>query len=281
MATLETAAELLSGSVEDVMTTDVHTALANATVAEVAKTMADNNLRRIVVLNHRKRVAGVVSQRDIIKGYLAGDDKRSSGGENSIGSAAIETLISRDKPVTVPPEVALVKAAVVLATNKIGCLPVVGVRQDLKGVLTTTDLLRHLTGDTGDSLESSFQLFTPASDARARMPAYIRKLSGDLVVPLTCLEDQRAETDWAVLGYDPPSGRILIKIIPGGNKNDDALAVKRDDEYLIIQASGFVNHFDLAGRTTAFDVSSHEGSRYLVLTPRRSSLGASQPGEGQ
>ena len=71
------------------------------------------------------------------------------------------TTGSDDYPVTVLPNSPLLKTAFVLATNKIGCLPVVCVGHELQGMLTTTDLLRHVTGHARQSLETGFQFYSP------------------------------------------------------------------------------------------------------------------------
>lgn len=269
MSTKE-ATSLLSGIVRDAMTTDVHAAEANTPIAEVANRMADANIRRIVIVNHRKQVQGVVSQRDVIKSFLASDDSHQPIATESNASAAIETVITRDKPITVSSETSLIKAALVLATNKIGCLPVVGVRQDLKGILSATDLIRHITGRNEVRLESSFELYQPTAEPKAKMPAYVRKANGDLVIPLSYVKQYKAVLDFAVLGYDSPSGRILLKFVSSPKKAADAIRTKRDEENLSIPAAGFVAHFNLLGKASAFEVSVHENCRYIVLTPRQS-----------
>ena len=186
-------------------------------------------------------------------------------------SAEIQGLVSRDKPVTVLPDLPLVKAAAVLAANKIGCLPVVGLKRELVGILTTTDLLRRVTGHGGDGLEKSFQFYTPASVARVKLPAYIRKLTGELVIPLKCMDNRDAVTPLVVLGYDAKSGRILLKFVTEGTEGEGAMRTRVEDDCVIISASGFVTHFDLIGKTSAFDVSVHKDNKYVVLSPRQSS----------
>ena len=75
-------------------------------------------------------------------------------------------------------------------------------------------------------------------------------------------------TDSAVLGYDPPSGRVLVKFVEGGKRSEGAMKTKKVDEHLVISAREFVTHFNLVGKATAFDVSVHKDNLYLVLTPR-------------
>lgn len=262
--TTNTAADQMVGTVGDAMTQKVVTASEHETAAEVATRMAEENLRRIVVIDRERKPIGVVSQRDIVRHFLASEEQR----PEAAGSVEIRALIRRARPVTVTPSTPLVKAALVLATNKIGCLPVVNEDERLVGVLTCTDLLAQITGYVGESLEAAFQFYTPSSGNQTRMPAYIRQKTGDLVIPLSHLKKADEPTDFVVLGYDRPSGRILVKFVDEYNAAAGVLRTKKDQETLVIPASSFVAHFELSGRTTPYDVTDHHSGRYLVLSPR-------------
>lgn len=274
MPTLEaiqptTSAPTLAGMVRDVMTKDVLTTVPTSSVSEVARLMSEHETHRIVILDALQRVLGVISQRDILRHYLTASESGDS--VEAAMQVEIQTLISRDKPVTVLPDLPLIKAAAVLAANKIGCLPVVGLKRELVGILSTTDVIRRVTGHGGDSLEKSFQFYTPASVARVKLPAYIRKLTGELVIPLKCMDNRDAVTPLVVLGFDAKSGRILLKFVTEGTEGEGAMRTRVEDDCVVISASGFVQHFDLIGKTSAFDVSVHKDNKYVVLSPRQSS----------
>lgn len=258
----------LTGMVRDVMTKEVQTTTPTAPVSEVAHLMSANDGHRIVIVDPLQRVLGVVSQRDVLRHYLTAAE---NGTVDVAMNAEIQTLVSREKPVTVLPDLPLVKAAAVLAGNKIGCLPVVGLKRELVGILTTTDLMRRVTGHGAETLEKSFQFYTPASVARVKLPAYIRKQSGELVIPMKCMDNREAVTSLVVLGYDAKSGRILLKFVTEGTEGEGAMRTRIEEDCLVISASGFVSHFDLIGKTSAFDVSVHKDNKYVVLTPRQSS----------
>ena len=269
MTTLGPVLQKLNAKVGDVMTEDVHTATTNTPIAKVADLMAQHHLRRIVVVDEHKRVCGVVSQRDILKHYTFPDEEPASEDGESSTAGQIQTLITNDTPITVSPQIPLIKAAYLLATNKIGCLPVVvGPSQQLKGLLSTTDMLRHIIGYGHATLESKFEFYTPHSKSRPTMPAYIRKMTGDLLIPLPYLGKGDASVLFALLGHDSSTRRIIVKLVDESQKSEGAIRTNRDKEHLIIPASGFVGHFALAGKTTAYDVSSHKGSPCLILTPR-------------
>jgi CBS domain-containing protein len=272
MQTMEDIALKLEGKVKAAMTEDVQSVSASTHVGDVADRMLDENLRRMIVVDGNDHVIGVVSQRDILRQYIAAQENNPSGSDCPFESVEIGTLLGRDRPVTASPDLPLAKAAAVLATNKIGCLPVVGYQGELMGMLTTSDVLRHITGGVSVRLESAFQMYSPTHEQKVKLPAYIRKASGELVIPLKRMDKPEACTKFAVLGYDGASGRILIKFVPdeaAGGGADAVMKARTDDGCLVVTASGFVTHYNLAGKTSAFDISSHKDNRYLVLTPRQ------------
>jgi CBS domain-containing protein len=264
----EHATQTLPGTVRDVMTKEVQTALPTTPIVEVAQRMSETDTHRTVIVDSLQRVVGVVSQRDVLRHYLSAAE---TGELDALMNAEIQTLVTRDKPVTVLPDLPLIKAAAVLAANKVGCLPVVGVKRELVGILSATDLLRRVTGRGGETLEKSFQFYTAASVARVKLPAYIRKLTGELVIPLKCMDNREAVTPQAVLGYDSRSGRILVKFVTDATEQDGAMRTRIEEDCAVISASSFVTHFDLIGKTSAFDVSVHKDNKYVVLSPRQSS----------
>lgn len=267
MTAIETISKQLQGTVKDVMSVKVHTATVGTHVNIVADLMARYSLRRVVVVDNTKKIIGVVSQRDIVRALMS--SMKPEGHE--VPHKRVEELISIEKPITVGPEIPLARAAYVLATNKIGCLPVVDEHQVLTGVLSISDIIQFLADDNVEGMETAFQMYSPKNDAKTRSPAYVRKMNGDLVIPLKNIENKRARMDYAVLGYDPPTGRILIKFVRA--TADEAIATKVQDDNLIIPAKGFVRHFSLIGKVAAFDVTDHNQSKFLVLSPKNASSG--------
>ncbi|GAA4426668.1 MULTISPECIES: CBS domain-containing protein [Bremerella] len=269
MTVIETISKQLQGNVKDVMSVKVHTATVGTHVNIVADLMARYALRRVVVVDNTKKVVGVVSQRDIVRALITSMKTEET---EDIQHKRVEELISVERPITVGPEIPLARAAYVLATNKIGCLPVVDPELTLIGVLSISDIIQFLAEDNVEGMETAFQMYSPKNDAKTRSPAYVRKMNGDLVIPLKNIENKRARMDYAVLGYDPPTGRILIKFVRANA--DEAIATKVQDDNLIIPAKGFVRHFSLIGKVAAFDVTDHNQSKFLVLSPKNAASGA-------
>jgi len=268
MQSLEAVADQLAGTVRDIMTEEVRSARINMSVSEVADLLAEFELRRIVVVDQFKQVAGVISQRDVLRHFVGTTDEPiDCGGASAF--APISDLLEGKKPVTVSPLLPLRNAAFVLAANKIGCLPVVTPDNTLMGILSTTDLIKHLTGHTAQSIETTFRFYSPSASARAKMPAYIRRVNGDLVIPMSAVGNKEQRVDYAVLGYDPPTGRILVKLSGESESDENSIKTKRAEESIVIPASGFVTHFGLNGKASAFDVRIQGEDGYLVLKPRQ------------
>lgn len=277
MTTLEDiAAEGLQGTVSDVMTKDVRTVPLEATITQIADVLAKNRLRRVVVVDARQQVQGVISQHDVLRHVMFSHqaDGEDSSGCNDSAEATAQSLLGYKKPVIVLPSVPLVKAAAVLAKIKISCLLVVDQQQCLKGLLTVTDLFRYITEHIKETVESDFQIYTPLANFMVKSPAYIRRLNGDLVIPYSSIEETEKLTEFVLMGYDAANDRILVKFVEKESQTDDALKIKREKENLVIPAQGFVTHFGLSGKASAFSVSYQSDGNYLVLTPKADSSGA-------
>jgi CBS domain-containing protein len=99
-------------------------------------------IRHIPVLSDG-RLVGLLSERDLI-GAAA---NQIFGLKQKSKSALLKSVLIKDimkkKVVTVSPDTAIRDAAHIMATKKIGCVPVVS-DGNLVGLLTTTDILRYV-----------------------------------------------------------------------------------------------------------------------------------------
>ncbi|PHS12283.1 MAG: hypothetical protein COA78_08500 [Blastopirellula sp.] len=265
MSATATIPDKLSGLVGDAMTEKVHAAKVGTKLPVIAALMASHNLRRIIVIDDDKCVKGVVSQRDVVRAMVT----CLKDGQDSFVKLEVQNVFTREYPVTLTADVPLAKAAFVLATNKIGCLPVVGEKQELCGVLSTTDLIQHLAGIDSENCDQGFKMYAPGSEGKIKKPAYIRKINGDIVIPLSNIRNKRARVDQAVLGYDPPTGRILVKFVR--SNTPEAISTMVREGNIVIPARGFVRQFELIGKSNAFSVEDHNNSRFLVLSPKQRS----------
>jgi acetoin utilization protein AcuB len=128
--------------VRDLMTTDITTLQEHEVLLDATLIFARSSLRHIPILNG-KRLVGIVTERDlkhytpsILSGIPAEEYNR------LMETTPLSKIMTRG-PVTIEPHKSVYEAAQILYERRIGCLPVVE-RGELKGIITTTDLLNLL-----------------------------------------------------------------------------------------------------------------------------------------
>jgi CBS domain-containing protein len=115
--------------VGEIMKTDVKTASADQTFADVARLLHDNGISSVVVLEGQ-HLAGIVTERDIVNVVADGQDPHSV----KVG----DRMTKRDL-VTVEPRTDIAEAAKSMAAKRIRHLPVVD-RDDVVGIISIRDL---------------------------------------------------------------------------------------------------------------------------------------------
>ena len=117
--------------VGEIMHTDVKTASADDTFADVAKIMRSNGISSVVVLEGKK-LEGIVTERDIVNLVAAGGDPHSV--------KVVHGMTRRDLT-TVSPKTDLAEAAEIMASRNIRHLPVVD-RAKVVGIISIRDMTR-------------------------------------------------------------------------------------------------------------------------------------------
>ena len=129
--------------VREIMQEKLVTIGASDRLSTVEDIMALGRVRHIPVV-HGGRLVGVVSERDLLRASLSTLAHRSDERRAFLDAIDIAAVMSAPPIVVAPGDTAEV-AALVMADEKIGCLPVVD-RGELVGLVTETDLLRYLAG---------------------------------------------------------------------------------------------------------------------------------------
>ena len=117
--------------VAEVMHTDVKTADAEDTFADVAKLMRTNGISSVVVLEGKK-LAGIVTERDIVNLVAAGGDPH---------NVTVALGMTRRDLETVSPKTDIAEAAEHMAERNIRHLPVVD-KGKVVGIISIRDLTR-------------------------------------------------------------------------------------------------------------------------------------------
>lgn len=112
---------------DDIMSVPVTTIPSGAPLSEAEATMQRAGIRHLVVVEHRRKIAGVLSAHD-----LRGADPGSTV-EDRMSAPAI----------TLPPTADVQDAAKLFRRRNIGCLPLIA-RGRVVGIVTASDLLALL-----------------------------------------------------------------------------------------------------------------------------------------
>ena len=161
----------------------VRTLSLTAGLADAMATMTKFNIRHLVV-ECEGNVVGVISQRDIFKHIIhcLNIGKRPA-------NAPITELMVVD-PITVSPDTPLGEAARVMASEKIGCLPVVSGDKHLVGIVTVVDLLQHMA----DQIRNAMDRFTLEIDQEEEVSPKgqaVLNIVNELKALLACKDDTR------------------------------------------------------------------------------------------
>jgi CBS domain-containing protein len=117
--------------VGEIMHSDVKTASASDSFADVAKMMRSNGISSVVVLDG-KRLQGIVTERDIVNLVAEGGDPNTT---------TVERGMTRLDLITVDPKTELAKAAEQMVSNNIRHLPIVD-GDNVVGIVSIRDMTR-------------------------------------------------------------------------------------------------------------------------------------------
>src|SRR3990172_5770645 len=118
--------------VRDIMTRKVMTMRPHDSFGDAVTLMANHQFRHFVVTEDNERVVGVVSDRYILRSFARSSDWKTLN----------VSRIMTSEPCTVNIETPLAAAVALMIEKRINCLPVVADDGTLRGILTSTDLLK-------------------------------------------------------------------------------------------------------------------------------------------
>ncbi len=277
----------LNRAVREVMNREPRTVSPQASLLAAAEIMFKHELRHLILVDSAGVVSGVISQRDLLMQLiriLAKSDQSPDAPPHDAKNIGTVAELIKSPPIAVPPDLPMLRAAAILASQRVGCLPVVDSRGCLQGMLGISQVLSAVTRKIG---LQEFEFFAPTEGGRRRSPAFFRRISRLLVLPLESLGDMDLSLPYVQLGYDPATGRIVVKFIP--DEQPGSRKVSRERECLTVPASDFVSHYEIKSDGSAYEIINHTG--YLVLAPKQpgsdstlaaaSSAGSRKPGRSE
>jgi len=118
--------------VADIMSTALTTVTPESLVSEAVAGFAAREFRHLLVLDASRRLAGVLSDRDVLRFMARGLNP---------AEKTVATIMTRDT-IIARPTMPVVEAIDLVVSHRIHCLPVVDEAGAVQGIVTTTDLLR-------------------------------------------------------------------------------------------------------------------------------------------
>ena len=126
------------------MTNDVVCAEMDFTLGRAIELCEAKRIRHLPIVDEHGQLAGLVTDRDL-RIYIS--PRLGTISENRADRESLERpihLIMVRKVVVASAETPLWEAAQFMLENRVGCLPVINLGRQVVGILTTTDLIRHI-----------------------------------------------------------------------------------------------------------------------------------------
>jgi len=170
-------------------------------IDKALKTMQDNKVRRLPVLNKKGALVGIVSERDLLFASPSPATSLSIYELHYLLSRVTVASVMTAEVITVTEDTPLEEAARIMADNRIGGLPVER-KGDLMGIITETDLFKIFLELLG-AREAGVRLAMLVPDEKgmlAKVTSEITELGGNIVSLGT------------FLGEEPTNVLLTIKV---------------------------------------------------------------------
>lgn len=187
--------------VRERMSTQPVTIRTDTSITEALRTMREKQVRRLPVLDEEGKLAGIVSEKDLLYASPSPASSLSIYEMHYVLSQLLVTeLMSRDV-ITVTPDTPLEEAALLMVNNTIGGLPVVE-GDKLVGIITETDIFKVFLELLGARVEGlRLTLGIPERKGEmARITTAIAQLGGNILALGT------------FLGDDPTNAVVTVKV---------------------------------------------------------------------
>jgi len=130
-------------SISSIMTTPVITVKPDERVVHARRLMLENEIARLPVVENGK-VVGIISDKEIAFAFAALKRSFSLGQQQHQLKMLLVKDVMKTPVVTAREDISIEEAAKIMMENEIGCLPIIGGDEKIKGIVTRTDLLHYL-----------------------------------------------------------------------------------------------------------------------------------------
>ena len=168
--------------VKDCMTSNPVTIGPDMPVAEALSFMRQQNVRRLPIINKKRKLIGIISEKDLL---YASPSPATSLSVYEVGyllsKLKVEEIMAKDVT-TVAPDAPLEEAARIMADGQVGGLPVMD-GDHLVGIITETDIFKTILEMMG-ARQAGVRLTLHLVDepgALSRITGSIAALGGDII----------------------------------------------------------------------------------------------------
>lgn len=186
--------------VRDRMSPDPVTVTADTSFQEALKTMRERGFRRLPVVDHRDRLIGIVSERDLLYASPSPASSLNVWEMNYLLSKLeVEEIMTKDV-ITTSAETPIEDAARLIVDHKIGGLPVVDKGNRVVGVITETDIFKSFVEMFGGG-RSGLRITLEVPERRgvlAELAQTITDLGGDIASVGTFEGDEPGERELVI-----------------------------------------------------------------------------------
>ncbi|MCC6168095.1 MAG: CBS domain-containing protein [Caldilineaceae bacterium] len=169
--------------VRDRMSAPATTVTPDTPFQEALRLMREHKFRRLPVVNAEQKLAGIVSERDLLHAAPSPATSLSVWEMNYLLSKLKVEQLMAPRVLTVSPDTPLEEAARLMVEHKIGGLPVVDAQRRVVGVITETDIFKALVEMLGSGREGvRLTLQVPGGiGTLARLTTAIAGVGGNIV----------------------------------------------------------------------------------------------------
>jgi CBS domain-containing protein len=216
----------------DVMVSPVITVGLNATVRDVARTLLDKHISAVPVVDGRGKVAGIITEGDLLHRAEAGTERRyswwlqaflsdSAFATDYVKSHAVKVsdIMTRDV-VTVAPEAPVHEIAALLENRQIKRVPVVTAQGDLVGIVSRANLLQAIA-----AARPKLELTLPDAGIRAKIVQLLSKQSWTHASRLNVTVVNGVVDLWGAIDSEAERKalRVAVESVPGVTMVQDRL----------------------------------------------------------
>ncbi|KAA0006574.1 MAG: CBS domain-containing protein [Thermoplasmata archaeon] len=130
-------------SVATIMTTPVITVRPDDRIVHARRLMLENDIARLPVIEEGK-VVGIISDKEIAFAFAALKRSFSLGQQQHQLKMLLVKDVMKTPVITAKEDISIEEAAKIMIEKEVGCLPIVGGDEKIKGIVTRTDLLHYL-----------------------------------------------------------------------------------------------------------------------------------------